>query len=131
MNPVYFETHFQRYELWSDWPEAFAIITAYATTGQQWSDEQNQAADQKLEAGLRHQSRWMRRLTGYSPRTLHAEPGWAVELDFLSACDIGRRFKQDALYYVEGDTLWVGDCAALTREVVGSFRDRVHLIQPS
>lgn len=69
---------------------------------------------------------WLRRLTGYSPSTGHAEPGWAVEVDFVTACDIGHRHHQDAIYYVDGDELYVSYCDARRRRVpVGGFRARV------
>jgi hypothetical protein len=127
MHSAYFETHFRREEAWDDWPEKFAIITAYATTGKQWSDAQNQEADLALEAKLRGEAPWVRRLTGFSPTTNHAEPGWAVAIDFGKACEIGREFKQHAIYYVEGDELSVSLCASEETKKVGEFRARVHL----
>ena len=128
MNPVYFETKFECAEEWTDWPDEFAIITAYATTGEDWSDAENQAGDTRLEAHLREQGLWVRRVTGYSPSIGHREPGWAVYLGFKAACDVGLRFKQDAIYYVAGDILSVSftdSRRALVR--IGSFRQRVNL----
>lgn len=128
MHPAYFETHFQQDEAWQDWPEQFAIITAYATTGETWTDAENQAADLALEAELRKQSAWVRRITGYSPATGHAEPSWAVPIDFKTACDIGKRYRQDAIYYVAHDTLFVSYCDSRRASItVGDFRPRVHL----
>jgi hypothetical protein len=60
-----------------------------------------------LENELRETGTWMRRLTGYDPATSHAEPGWAVEMGFEAACDLGRRFKQDAIFWVSGKRVWV------------------------
>lgn len=129
MHPAYFGTHFERSEPWDDWPAEFAIVTAYATTGESWPDEDNQAADRQLEAELRRWGRWIRRLTGYSPATGHREPGWAVEIGFQPACDLGKRYKQDAIYYVTGDTLWVSFCGERRAPVeIGRFRPRVHLV---
>ncbi|MFN8706987.1 MAG: DUF3293 domain-containing protein, partial [Planctomyces sp.] len=88
MIPEYFETHFLLERPVENWPDEFAIITAFAPTGTQWTDEQNQIADQELEAELNSRSLWKKRLTGYSPVTGQAEPGWAVETDFESDCDI-------------------------------------------
>jgi hypothetical protein len=100
MHPAYPKTHFIAADGPHDWPEQFAIITAYATTGEVWTDQQNEAADQALEAELRATGRWMRRITGYSPppATPHREPGWAVAMDWQDACDLGVevRFLQDA-----------------------------------
>lgn len=126
MNPVYFETLFAVAAPPSDWPAAFAIITAYATTGEEWNEEENRAADARLEMVLRERGVWMQRITGYSPRTGHAEPGWAVAVSFDSACDLGRQFRQDAIYYVEGDALFVSYCDTRCQlEPVGPFRVRV------
>jgi hypothetical protein len=128
MNPVYFETHFRCTEASIDWPGSFAIVTAYATTGETWSAAENQAADQALEADLRKRSAWIRRLTGYSPSTGHAEPGWAVEIDFATACDVGLQFKQEAIYFVVGDTLSVSYCDTRRAPLeVGGFRERVQM----
>ena len=69
---------------------------------------------------------WVRRLTGFSPTTNHAEPGWAVAIGFDDACKIGGDFKQDAIYYVTGDELGVSHCAPPRLEKVGDFRSRVH-----
>ncbi|QFY43164.1 DUF3293 domain-containing protein [Candidatus Methylospira mobilis] len=127
MNRVYFDTHFERRESWEVWPAEFAIITAYATTGETWPDSRNLAADRQLEAELRRQRRWMRRLTGFSPADGHAEPGWAVDIGFHAVCDIGKRYEQDAIYYIIEDTLYVSFCdqrRALLE--VGGFRVRVH-----
>lgn len=127
MHPAYFDTHFATPDPTDDWPAAFAVITAYATTGTSRSAAENDAADRLLEAGLRARGGWLRRLTGYSPITGHAETGWAVELAFEMACDQGERFEQDAIYYVIGDELSVSHCDARRGLVpVGPFRERVN-----
>ena len=78
IHPAYFNVHFR-----GPWPDRiqpyeFAIITAYATTGETWSEERNRAADLELESELRATGSCMRRITGYDPDTGHAEPGWAI-----------------------------------------------------
>jgi hypothetical protein len=75
MHEAYGETHFRISEHVDQWPQEFAIITAYATTGEVWSDAENEAADRALYAELCRQSQMIRRITGYSPSTGHAEPG--------------------------------------------------------
>jgi len=125
MNPAYFETLFA-VDVVPDWPEAFAVITAHATTGEVWSDEDNREADARLEAELRRRGGWYWRITGYSPHTGHAEPGWAAALDFGEACDLGQQFRQDALYYVRGDELYVSHCDGRRQWIrVGDFRGRL------
>ena len=127
MSPAYFETHFQQEGSDADWPLQFGIVTAYNTTGETWSPECNSAADTDLAAELAAMGIWRRRTTGYSPSTGHAEPGWAVELSLDDACDLGLRYKQDAIYYVTGDQLWVTFCDDRRHLVrVGIFSDRLH-----
>jgi hypothetical protein len=128
MNPIYFKTHFrsQPGDDWSDRPEAFAIITAYPTTGQQWPQAEVDAADNALEQELHARAPWVRRLTGYDPDTLHAEPGWAAAIDFAAACEIGNRFRQDAIYFVDKGTLYVSYCDSLRKpERVAGFDERL------
>ena len=126
MNPVYFETHFRTPAPTPDWPPEFIIVTAYATTGERWTTAENEAADRKLTEELRQLGAWSARLTGYSPRTGHAEPGWAVTLSLDAACDLGLRYRQDAIYHVAGDRLSVSFCDQRRKLVaVGPFRERV------
>jgi hypothetical protein len=128
MRPEYWDTHFRVCEPAISWPTAFAIVTAYATTGQKWTDEQNEAADVTLQRELRKLGSWVLRMTGYSPKTQHAEPGWAVDLPFNDACDLGLRFQQDAIYYVDQDLLSVSHCDCRRQRIpIGPFRVRVHL----
>ena len=126
MHPAYFETHFISRDGLDGWPAQFVIITAYATTGETWPDGQNEAADQNLESELRATGRWMRRVTGYSPTTQHCEPGWAIVMDWEEACDVGMRYRQDAIYVISGDALAVTYCGD-RREMlsVGSFSERL------
>jgi hypothetical protein len=50
MNPIYDETNFYTPESNTALPATFGIITAYATTGENWSDSKNIRADTELEA---------------------------------------------------------------------------------
>lgn len=126
MPAAYAEVRFAVAETCVRWPPAFAIITAWATTGERWSDERNRAADAALRSELVGGRLDVYRITGYSPVTGHAEPGWTVPLGFSAACDLGQRYLQDALYYVEGDALSVSYCdARRQRLALGSFRSRL------
>jgi len=126
LHSAYFETCFEYEGDKADWPSSFAILTAFATTGDDWTREQNEAADRRLADVLRERGSLICRVTGYSPNTNHAEPGWAATLDFDTACAIGRNFHQDAIYFVEGGTLFVSRSAEPQRVGVGAFRERVH-----
>jgi len=127
MNAIYFETHFRTGEPVEDWPAEFAIITAYATTGENWPLERNEHEDAKLQAELDRRNVWHRRITGYHPDSGHAEPGWAAELSFPDACRLGEQFVQDAIYFVMNGLLAVSECKDGRRVLVpvGRFAERV------
>lgn len=112
MNPEYFKTRFRTEAPFNEWPNSFAIITAYATTGETWSPERNRLADEELRKILSEKYESILRITGYSPTTYHAEPGWAVEMDLESAKEIGWRFLQDAIYFVNEGKLFVVKCSS-------------------
>ena len=42
--------------------------------------------------------------------SLGSRAHWATAISFEEACDIGEEFLQDAIYYVEGDHLYVSHC---------------------
>ena len=110
MQPDYFETRFKLGLPAGDLPDTFAIITAFQTTGQEWPIERNQEATTRLQAELAQAGSLLGTVTGYSPRTGHAEPGFAAHLSFEQACDLGLRYEQDAIYFVSSGTLFVSHC---------------------
>jgi hypothetical protein len=110
MTPVYFDTRFKLGLPLADLPDSFAIITAHATRGEVWTAEDNNTASETLRAELASSGQLIGTITGYSPLTQHAEPGYAAALEFEEACKIGARFKQDAIFYVSSGTLFVSHC---------------------
>jgi len=128
MNSTYFDTRFYIEEDIDEWPEAFAIITAFATTGEKWTDQKNKAADEALKAMLICKSPWTRRITGYSPETGHTEPGWASCITWDQACDLGLEFKQDAIYYISKKALSVSYCDERRKSIhVDEFINRTSI----
>ncbi len=86
----------------------------------------NESQDRALHAVLRESGREPIRVIGYSPEGDHAEPSWLVELSLDEACDIGLKFLQDAIYFVERGELYVASCALpRTMEWVDHFLARV------
>ncbi|MDZ7826121.1 MAG: DUF3293 domain-containing protein [Gammaproteobacteria bacterium] len=91
-----------------------------------WTEAENEAADRQLEMAVGDWDCWYFRLTGYSPDTGHAEPGWAADLSAEAGLELGRTFLQDAIYMVEDGELWVLDCdSPIVREYVGPFAERL------
>ena len=130
MHPAYFDTRFLIETPPDVWPTRFVILSAWATTGQSWTQVANQAANHQLAELLADRGLWRMQLIGYSPITGHAEPSWAFPMSLDEACDLGQQFQQDALYYVEADQLSVTHCDHRRCLVpIGSFRKRLDVIQ--
>ncbi len=127
MHAAYAEVRFVVPRRPARWPQCFATITGYATTGKTWSDAKNKKADEKLKAFLKKLGVKAFRITGYSAKDIeHAEPGWGVALSFDDACDIGLLFKQDAIFYIINNTLFVSYCDQRRGLIkVGAFAPRV------
>jgi len=124
--PAYYETCFELDGDPAELPETWSIVTAYATTGETWTEAQNEAADAALAAELveRGVAKW--RITGYSPRTGHAEPGWAIPIGAEEAKALGERHRQHAVYVVEDGILSLRLCKNDHKATVGPIRERIH-----
>jgi hypothetical protein len=127
MHAAYAEVRFDIPRRPARWPQCFATITGFATTGKIWSDAKNKKADVKLKAFLKKLGVKAFRVTGYSVKDpKHAEDGWGVALSFDDACDIGLLFKQDAIYYIINNTLFVSYCDQRRELIkVGAFTPRI------
>lgn len=126
MNPIYFKTQFRSNLEQSNLPVNFSIITAYAPTGEAWIEEQNTKANKLLKNKLSNLGIFIGEIDGYNPDTGHSEKGFVAEIGWQEACDIGVEFKQDAIYFVSGEELFVTYCDD-RRELMGvsSFFDRL------
>jgi hypothetical protein len=126
VHDAYFHSRFRCPAPGVSWPDRFVILSAQATTGEHWSEAENEAADRQLEMALSDWDCWCCRLVGYSPDSGHAEPGWAADLSVEAGLELGRTFLQDAIYLVEDGELWVLDCdSPIVREYVGPFAERL------
>ena len=125
--PAYFLTRFSVPALPPQWPGRFAILTAWATTGEHWPDERNRAADESLRQELVQRGLPHHRIVGASPDGQHAEPGWIVETELQEAVQLGQAYRQDALYWVEADALRVVSCRDGRMAAVGAFSERVRV----
>ncbi|MBM3967310.1 MAG: DUF3293 domain-containing protein [Planctomycetes bacterium] len=127
MHTAYLETRFRCESPLGELPSEFVILSAYATTGEVWSEQQNTSADQNLFRALQALNPpFLKRVVGYSPATAHAEPSWAVAIPLAEAHRIGKEFAQDALYFVDQGALWVASCRAAVAPIyVDQFENRL------
>ncbi len=129
MESSYFRTEFIVAEPIHDWPLRFFIISAYATTGEHWTEHENQRAHHALEHCLRMKNCWKAQVTCFSPANVREEPAWACKLSLEEARIVGLTFRQDAIFYVDNDQLYVTHCDERRDLVaVGSFRSRLQVL---
>ena len=102
----------------ADWPADFAIVTAHDPEGVVTSPEQNVAADDSLASELRAAGYRLHRITGGSVDGVHLEPGWGVPIDLPGAVELGRRYRQLAVFVVRGRVVSLVDCTDGSAEVL-------------
>ncbi|MEB3298743.1 MAG: DUF3293 domain-containing protein [Candidatus Sericytochromatia bacterium] len=108
-------------------PESFAIVTAWATTGEVWPVERNLDASGALESRLQGLGLPHLPLTGEAPDGTHIEPSWRVETSMTQAVALGLEFLQHAIYWVHEDRLYVVLCAPDRPEpwLIGRWREQL------
>lgn len=111
MHPAYFHTVLDGEPPPGGWPEAWAVITAYAPTGTVRPPAVDAAADARLKVALDALGVPVWRVTGRSPEGDHAEPGWGAVMSLTAAKAIGRSFEQKAVFWIQHGELWVADCS--------------------
>lgn len=103
----------------------FAIISAQNPLGNLCLQPQNLRLDCEFENEL-HQHGWpYRRMIGASPDLSFRESSWAVLCDKRRALELAKRYRQNAIYWVEQGELYLvpalfGNC----EEHLGAFRPR-------
>ncbi len=106
-------------------PTTFAIITAWNPMNERLPQEANETAGRALLADLEHSTATLFQATGASRDGSHKEPGWAADIPKTRAIALGRKYRQLAIWWIEGDDLILIDCATCDEQRLGSFRQRL------
>ncbi|MEC4728892.1 DUF3293 domain-containing protein [Shewanella sp. D64] len=111
---------------------SFAIITAHNPKGQILTSCQNRLLDRKLQYEIEQLRQPYRAMMGTSLDRSHMEKSWAVSTDKNSAMILGRKFQQNAIYFVEHDKLQLIPCLfsppQYQEQIIGHFSSRVSLV---
>ncbi|MCL1140072.1 DUF3293 domain-containing protein [Shewanella pneumatophori] len=108
---------------------SFAIITAYNPKGEVLSAPQNGLLDRKLQHEINRLGLPYRSMIGASQDRSHMEKSWAIATDKASAIKLGCLFNQNAIFYVEADTLQLVPCLMPKEEtLLGAFSPRVNRV---
>lgn len=87
--------------------EAFAILTAFNPRSQSLSEKENQSRNAQLESAMTQQGIRYWPMNGGAPDGSWYEPGFAVALDKHEAMLLAQQWQQNAIYWVENDSLWL------------------------
>ncbi|WP_298772518.1 DUF3293 domain-containing protein [uncultured Shewanella sp.] len=108
---------------------SFAIITAHNPKGVILSSSQNRLLDKKLQNELEHLGLLYREIMGASVDLCHMEKSWAIAVEREIGVEIGLKFNQNAIYYVETDMLKLIPCLFQKKEIcLGSFSKKMKLV---
>jgi hypothetical protein len=110
IKPEYFKTIFQTEPPASGFPCSFAIVTGCNPDGITVSAERNGFLTRELQLELEKAKARYWSVRGCSPDLRHCEAGFAVEVDLRIAVALGRKFQQEAIYWIRNGQLFVVDC---------------------
>ncbi len=131
-HPDYFDTRFRTTTPRTWFNRNFVIVTACATTGEQWDRDRELQADTALQLALATMLTEHVRVTGYSPASGHAEQGWAAALPVPDGITLGAQFLQDAVFVVHDGNLWLHCCRGERAPAnVGPIDERLDIVPAS
>jgi len=123
---AYKQAHFLIDPAIKDLPDSFGIVTSCNPNGEEVGSAENLRLDRELGSLLSSTGSDHFRVTGGSRDMTHAEPGYGCLVDRERIVDLGHQWNQEAVFWVEGDDLFLIPCATRQEfELLGSFRERV------
>lgn len=91
-------------------PSDFYVITAYNPDGKSASIAENSQADAELCDAFTAMRVKSFPVIGMSEDEKHAEPGWGVRCDEAVAIQLGKRFRQEAIFHFSDGQIYLVDC---------------------
>ena len=123
LNPAYHQTVFEYIPTGK--PTDFWVITAYNPDGKTADAGDNISADSNLREEIVSLGLVPFRVIGRSPDSSHAEPGWGFPCDETSALEIGRRYRQEAVFHFTAGRIELVDCESGSHESLGNPSSRI------
>jgi len=128
MNPAYRNTRFKAEKPRCPVPSSFAVITPCNPDGETVSDERNQELLNEAEEELRQSATDYFKVDGGSPDFEHVEPGFAIAADLPHALEIGQRWRQEAIFWIENDQVHLIASDGTERETLGRWSELVKFL---
>ena len=104
-------------------PKSFFILTGWNPFGQIGDHVDNQSVDKQIELEIGNLNHF--RVIGMTPDEQHAEPGWGIACSEKHALVMARKYQQDAIYHVSGNSLTLISADGQKRTKLGSWKDRI------
>ena len=125
MNQNYFGVVFQGVESISNVIMPFAIVTAHNPMDMRLDEFKNNERNEKLRKDLLQSNLIHREIIGCSEDHTHQELSFVVKGELKQAIQMGNKFQQRAIFWVEENKLQIVDCKTLKSYDLGSFKKRL------
>ena len=125
MNQNYFGVVFKRVENISNVIMPFAIVTAHNPMDICFDELANKERNEILRKDLHQSDLIHREIIGCSEDHTHQELSFVVKCKLKQAIQIGNKFEQRAIFWVEENKLQIVDCKTLKSYDLGSFKRRL------
>lgn len=106
-------------------PETFTIITAYNPMDVLLPKEENLERNKNLFRTLSRVAKDIIPIVGSSPDYLHQEASYLVNITLRQALNIGKSYKQRAVFWVEQNNLEIVECETAQKFTIGKFSERI------
>ena len=124
MNQNYFGVVFQAVESISNVIMPFAIVTAHNPMDMRLDEFKNNERNEILRKDLLQSNLIHREIIGCSEDHTHQELSFVVKCKLKQAIQMGNKFEQRAIFWVEENKLQIVDCKTLKSYDLGSFKKR-------
>lgn len=124
MNQNYFGVVFQRVENISNVIMPFAIVTAHNPMDMRLDEFKNNERNEILRKDLLQSNLIHREIIGCSEDHTHQELSFVVKCKLKQAIQMGNKFEQRAIFWVEENKLQIVDCKTLKSYDLGCFKKR-------
>ena len=125
MNQNYFGVVFQGIENISNIIMPFAIVTAHNPMDIRLDELENKERNEILRKDLLLSDLIHREIIGCSEDHSHQELSFVVKCNLKQAIQMGNKFQQRAIFWVEENKLQIVDCKTLKSYDLGSFKKRL------
>ena len=123
MNPAYLNAVFEYIPTGK--PDDFWVITAHNPDGEDAYPGDNIVSDARLLTDIKALNIAPFRIIGLSPDEKHAEPGWGIPCDEATALEIGRRYRQEAVFHFHSGGIDLVDCNTRERQPLENPAKRI------